>query len=169
MTEGRPRHHPQTKSDCRFSSGEFNLTNLDAPTASHRISGPRGIRLAQLEAALRRHAGVFSLAARELGVSRQAVFDRVRRSAQLQRIVSEIEETLLDAVDAGLADLIINKRDPATLRWYADRKGRRRGYGLPMPEILEPPVAPEVVINVIYVDANGRRHSEGPAQLTSEI
>lgn len=139
------------------------MTQLDGAQRTHRTPGPRGITLVMVEAALRRHAGVFSLAAQDLGVSRQAVFDRVRRSERLQRVVTDIEETLLDAVDAGIADLIINKRDPTTLRWYADRKGHRRGYG--NRDDFEDPPAPPVTIHVRYVDPLPQPTEPTPASL----
>jgi hypothetical protein len=66
-------------------------------------------------------------------------------------VVEEISETLLDAVDAGIADLIVNKRDPTTLRWYADRKGAKRGYGCYGSPDASP--LPKVVVVIEYVDA----------------
>lgn len=136
------------------------MTNVHANGPARRLGGPHGISLARCKAALRKHAGVFSLAALELGVSRQAIYQRVQRSPELQRVVQDIEETLLDAVDAGIADLIINKRDPATIRWYADRKGRGRGYGTGGAAGERASLSQPIEVIITYVEPDGTRHLE---------
>jgi hypothetical protein len=93
------------------------------------MAGRKGISEASLIAALRKHGGIFVLAARELGVSRQNIKIRVDRSEGLQVVVNDVQEATLAAGEAVILDAIANKQDVATARWYLDRKGKARGYG----------------------------------------
>ena len=89
--------------------------------------GEKGISDATLKAALRKTGGVIGLAAQVVGTSPQNVRQRIARSLALQEYLQGLEEDVMDVVEAGLLDLIMRK-DPMTLRWYAERKGKRRGY-----------------------------------------
>lgn len=82
---------------------------------------------AQLMAALRKHAGVYVLAAQELDTSRQNVWQRVNRSPELQAFVAQIEEEVLDAAEAVVKSSIL-ARDKQMTRWYLERKGKGRGW-----------------------------------------
>lgn len=111
---------------------------------------------AQLRAALKKNAGVYVLAANELGVTRQNVSQRVARSAALRAYVEQIEEEVGDAAEAVIKDAIIQK-DRRMARWYAQTKLKHRGYttrtehtaadGAPLP-------APSVQVEIRYVDAH---------------
>ena len=92
-----------------------------------------------LEAALRKHAGIKSFAAKELGVERSTIQSRVDRSRHLQAVISEIEETVLD-MSEGVIIEAVRKGDRQTARWYAERRGRARGYGN---KVETPPVDEE--------------------------
>ncbi len=82
---------------------------------------------ANLELALRKNAGIKSLAANAVGITRQAVQDRVAKSERLQRVLVEIEETTMDMAE-GVILSGIRAKDKQTARWYAERKGKGRGY-----------------------------------------
>ena len=91
----------------------------------------RKITDAVLEAALRKHLGIKSLAAKELKVTRQTVQQRVEKSARLQAVISEVKETVLDTCESVIFNAIKPKRgkpDLATARWLAERLGKSRGY-----------------------------------------
>lgn len=98
---------------------------------------------AQCEAALRKHSGIVSLAAKEIGVSRQALHQRIERSDRLQAALLDIDEATLDEAEGVIVDAIVVKRDVSTARWYAERKGKKRGFGtsgeirLPLDQIKE--------------------------------
>lgn len=89
-----------------------------------------GISNAQLAAALRETFGNYLATAEKLKISRQVVRDRVERSPEMKRVIAEAEERLLDLAERRSAALI-NSSDGPQIRWYLDRKGRRRGYGPP--------------------------------------
>lgn len=91
------------------------------------MADPKGITDEMLEAALRRNGGVFSLAAEQLGVARQTVWVRCQGEA-MKTVLADIKERTLDIVDGQLIKLI-QKGDAATIRWYAERQGKSRGYG----------------------------------------
>jgi hypothetical protein len=90
--------------------------------------GPRGLTLAAYKGALTKHAGILSLAAEELAVSREAVRQKIAATPALQEHVADIEERKMDLCDGQIVTLI-KKGDPQTVRWYAERKGVKRGYG----------------------------------------
>lgn len=110
---------------------------------------------AELKAALRKHGGVYALAAHELQCTRQNVWARVTASEELQAYVAEIEEEIIDAAEAVVKDSIL-KKDKIMTRWYLERKGKHRGYttrtehtgkdGAPLP------AAPSVQVEIRYVD-----------------
>lgn len=110
----------------------------------------------QLKAALKKNLGVISLAAQELGVTRQAVHGRVNRSPELQAWIADIEETMLDAAEAVIKEAVA-KKDRQTTRWFLERKGRSRGWvtrsevtgadGAPLPA-----AGPSVKIVLQYVE-----------------
>lgn len=110
---------------------------------------------AQIKAALKKNAGVFSFAADELGVTRQAVSQRVARSPELQAWVRDIEERLLDVAEGGVAKKLI-AGDGSTQRWYLELKGKARGY-VRRQEVSNPdgsPLQPAAIsISVTYIGA----------------
>lgn len=89
--------------------------------------GLRKFTDAQLEQALRKHAGIKSLAAKALGVDRSTVQERVEKSPRLKAAIAEIEETTLDMAEGVILSGLKGK-DKQTARWYAERKGKGRGY-----------------------------------------
>jgi len=82
----------------------------------------------QIEAALCQADGQPSLAARDLGISRQAIHERIHSSPRLQQLIDEIQEQNLDCAESALAKAI-RAGDGSMIRWYLDRKGKHRGYG----------------------------------------
>lgn len=82
---------------------------------------------AQIKAALTAQMGVIVLAAKQLGVTRQAIHLRVNASPELQAHIADVEETMLDVAE-GVAKSAIIAQDKQMTRWFLDRKGRNRGY-----------------------------------------
>lgn len=97
--------------------------------------GPKGITDAQLRAALRKNAGVFSMAARDLKCERSNVSQRVARSKELQDLCAQIDKEIEDSADAviistlGERDITNKPTKEARLmsRWLKDYKQRVRG------------------------------------------
>jgi hypothetical protein len=84
--------------------------------------------LTQVESALRRADGQLSQAARLLGLSRQAIHDRVNRTPHLSHVMSEIQLSLLDQAE-GVIAAALRKNDAKTAMWFLERHGQSRGYG----------------------------------------
>lgn len=82
-----------------------------------------------LEAALRRVGGLATQAARALGTTRQNVHARIKRSPHLQSVIEQICEETLDGAENAVLKAI-ERGDGAMARWYLERKGRGRGYGI---------------------------------------
>ena len=82
----------------------------------------------QIEAALHRANGRPAVAARILGISRQAMHERIVRTPHLREVIEEIEQTLLDLAEGAIIKAIRAGHFP-TIKWFLDRRGRSRGYG----------------------------------------
>lgn len=112
------------------------LTNLDTvrgripPSVRHQCPAPgyRQVSDARLKTALKRHDGILSQAAKAVGLSRQAVWERVQRNPELQRFIQELEAEVFDMVEGAIIDAC-REGDSAMLRFFADRRMRGRGYG----------------------------------------
>lgn len=119
-----------------------------------RPTGPKGIAEVRLKAALRKHAGVYALAARDLGCDRSNVRHRVDRSPALQEFVAQIEQEVGDAAEAVVKRDILGG-SVKTAKWYLTMKHKDRGYTT-RTEVSGPdggaiPVAQEVVVRIEYV------------------
>jgi hypothetical protein len=126
-------------------------------------TGPKGITNAALKRALRKHGGVYLLAAQELGCDRSNVAHRVARSPDLQKLLADIEEEFGDLAEGVIKSTMTirengkpTKAAQGMAKWYADRKLRDRGFvtrsevtgkdGAPLPS------GPNVRIVLEYAD-----------------
>lgn len=128
---------------------------VKSPRLPAKKSGPKGISEAQLKAALKKNAGVYALAARDLGCDRSNVRQRVENSPALQRFIQQIDDEIGDVADGHIKQAII-KGDLKTIRWYAPLKMRDRGFN-PRLELSGPDGAPlqptKIDVTVQYIDA----------------
>ena len=129
---------------------------LSESSDPHR-SGPKNITEGQIENALRKHAGVYILAAREVGCSRNNISQRIAHSEHLQEVCVEIEREVGD-VCVGVIVQALLARDKQMARWYAQTKLRHLGFST-RTELTNPDGTPlnlaapaNVTINVLYVD-----------------
>lgn len=74
----------------------------------------------QVSAALINANGQPVLAAKALGLTRQAVSARIAKSAILQGVIDDIDAEMLADAHSGLHDLIKDK-DGTTIRWFLER------------------------------------------------
>lgn len=79
-------------------------------------------------AALRRHGAIISPAASEVGISRQALWERVQKSKKLQAVCKEVAEELLDTGE-GHVVTGVKSGDKFYVDMYLRQKGKKRGYG----------------------------------------
>lgn len=86
------------------------------------------LTIRQIAKALREADGIKARAAVALGVTRQAVQDRVERSPALKKLLTQLPEELLDVAEGYIA-VGVRAGDKDYVRYYLDRKGRTRGYG----------------------------------------
>ena len=80
--------------------------------------------------ALRDGKGFLAEAARRLGVTRQAIAARVRKSAFLSAVEAECVETNSDIAESRLVSAIENGEGWA-IKFYLQCKGTERGYHFP--------------------------------------
>ena len=96
---------------------------------------------ARVMAALRKWDGMVSLAARDLGMSRQGLHQRIAAQPELQQFIADLNVQILDTAESQVAKKV-RRGDGTTIRWLLDRKGRDRGYG-PQAGDLPPPPDPQ--------------------------
>lgn len=77
--------------------------------------------------ALRLSGGVITAAAEILGYTRPALSKRINDDPELKAAAEESRETLVDAAETGLFDLI-KKRDTTAIIFSLKTRGRSRGY-----------------------------------------
>jgi hypothetical protein len=131
---------------------------MDQSPAIPETKAVKHITEAQLIAALRKHAGVYVLAARELGCDRSNVRMRVQRSERLQEVLAEIEAEIGDVAVGVIFDALM-KKDRNMAKWYAERKLRHLGFVTRQEQVgadgqpLHPAGSQALRIIVEYVDA----------------
>src|SRR5262245_47618577 len=86
--------------------------------------------------ALKASAGVIQHAANALKVSRHSLENRIVNDPRLAKALEDIKEKPLDIAEGNVMRAL-EAGDGRTTRWYLDRKGRSRGYGvdIKMPSI----------------------------------
>ena len=92
------------------------------------MSGDHKVTEKALIAALKKCGGILAFAAKEVGVTRQAVHDRVKKSAKLQKVVRDIKEETLD-VGEGHIVKGVREGDKFYVNMYMQAQGKTRGYG----------------------------------------
>ena len=126
-------------------------------------TGPKGITDAMLMAALRKHAGIYTRAAAELGCDRTNVSRRIERSPALEEFVAMIEAEAEDMARAitisTLSDRDMRNRPTkdaqAMAKWFRDHALRREGVKLRLSNADGGPLpAQAVLVTVVYVDPN---------------
>jgi hypothetical protein len=81
----------------------------------------------QIAEALASNGGLMSLAAKRLGVTRQAIHNRVKRSAELRQICEDQREEILDLAEAALK-VSVTKREAWAVCFTLKTIGKQRGY-----------------------------------------
>lgn len=87
------------------------------------------VKLAEIKEALQKTLGFQSQAAKQLGISRQAISMRIKKNKSLQALLKDIDEHFLDIAELGLVKNL-KEYDLKAIEYYLDRKGKDRGYGL---------------------------------------
>lgn len=84
---------------------------------------------AQFCAALKAANGVPNRAAEILGVTRQAVCQRIDRNPEFQAFVKDIEAGLIEK-SVSIVAKAIDAEDLPTAKWLLERKGKHLGFAL---------------------------------------
>lgn len=81
----------------------------------------------QLAALLKKHNGLMTLVAEDLGYSYSAIWDRVNRSEVLKQIRNDVTERLLDKCENKLQESI-DAGNISSIMFYLKCQGKSRGY-----------------------------------------
>lgn len=92
-----------------------------------QITKPEKFTIEQVEQALRRSAGLHSIAAKKLKCTRQTVDNYVSRYPYLREVEADILEANLDMTEATLLTAIKKGNMQGTM-FFLKTKGKKRGY-----------------------------------------
>lgn len=81
----------------------------------------------QVEAVLRRHHGLISLAAADIGMTRENLYQRINKSEHLQAVLTEARERTTDVAESSLFRKI-EEGEAWAVCFYLKTQGRGRGY-----------------------------------------
>lgn len=87
----------------------------------------KGITNAAFEDALRKSGGMLGDTARLLGIRRQTVHDRLKRSPALQAVHAEVRDDILDLAETKLVEAI-RAGNLGAACFFLKTQGRARGY-----------------------------------------
>lgn len=76
---------------------------------------------------LRKAKGIVSVAAKNLGITRNALDRRIQRNKTLQKIKRDARETIIDLAEAKLYKAI-NNEDFRAIKYTLSTLGKERGY-----------------------------------------
>ena len=126
-------------------------------TPYSKAKRPRTIE--EVKQALETHGGFRTHAAKALGISYQALTDRIKRNKELQEFVVEIDEGYLDLAESALISRV-RQEDLGAICFMLKCKGKKRGYiEKPRPEDDEKETPQPVNINIKVED--GRITTDG--------
>ena len=110
------------------TSRRYPIVDPDKPKLRRGSASYKGYKEADYAKALEANAGIQFLAAKALGVTRQAVRDWIMRSPRLQELVDECNEKVSDIGEGHVKKAIQKGEDMITIRWWLERKAKHRGY-----------------------------------------
>lgn len=88
----------------------------------------KGVTEKQIIAALWKWGGIKALAAKECGITRQTMQERVDGNPKFQAVIKQIEDETLD-IGEGHIVKGVRDGDKDWTKYYMTAKGRKRGYG----------------------------------------
>lgn len=93
---------------------------------------------AAIKRAMKKHDGLFSLAAADLGISRQGLHERVNANPELFAFAQELRSGHIDMAEGVLTYRMKKRHCRQSAEFILRYRGKDRGYG-PQPEIEPPP------------------------------
>lgn len=87
----------------------------------------RNYTATEVENALRNTKGMVSVAARSLGMTRQALYNRIHKSTALQELIADEREAMTDTAELALHRAIVGGEAWA-ICFYLKTMGKSRGY-----------------------------------------
>lgn len=86
------------------------------------------VTIEQCEKALWKSNGLITPAAKSLGITQQALSDRIKKNERLQKARELTTEKMLDAAENTLHKKIYDEENLTASIFYLKTKGRQRGY-----------------------------------------
>ena len=87
----------------------------------------RTLTATEVENALRNTKGMVSVAAKSLGITRQALYNRINKSTALQELIADEREAMTDTAELALHRAIVGGEAWAVC-FYLKTQGKSRGY-----------------------------------------
>lgn len=88
------------------------------------------LTVAKVEYAIKQTAGNISQAAKALGVSRTAIYDKIHASPKLRQVLNDVREELVDIAESALRHNVVNGDNSAIFYTLNNApEAKRRGWG----------------------------------------
>ena len=81
----------------------------------------------QAEEAIRKNDGLITYAARDLSISRQSLYKRIRQNPKLKEYLDKVRESTLDLAEGELFKAI-RRGEPWAICFFLKCHGKSRGY-----------------------------------------
>jgi len=109
--------------------------------------------------AIRKTGGIKTAVAKMLGVSWSAVHKKIQRNKKLQKIMVEVDETILDVAETGLVRAI-QKEERWAIELILKTKGKKRGYVEQQMIIPDTQPRPMILVDARSVIVQGNNGDE---------
>jgi hypothetical protein len=92
------------------------------------MAASKNISVERIIGVMRKYGGIRPEVCKELGITRQTLFCRIKNSPTLQAAELDIEEENLDIGEGHIINGLREGKERYVF-YYLDHKGKRRGYG----------------------------------------
>ena len=86
------------------------------------------VKKEKMAMALSKYDGNISAACKEVGINRSTYYDWIEKDPDFVQRVQEVEESVIDAVEQKLQELIQKENNVTATIFFLKTKGKKRGY-----------------------------------------
>ena len=86
------------------------------------------VKKEKMAISLSKHNGNISAACKEVGINRLTYYNWIEKDPDFVKRVQEVEESVIDAVEQKLQELILEDNNVTATIFFLKTKGKKRGY-----------------------------------------
>lgn len=95
---------------------------------AHEMHNQPNVSAGDIWDVLKETGGNLAATARELGLTRQRLSDRINKNPDLQQLLSDMREEVIDVAEGNMFQRVKSGADPAAEKFILSTIGRQRGY-----------------------------------------